>query len=53
MLWLDGPFRRKAPAAEARAIFERRYAATLDLLVSALAPPRGRSPRRSRRGRVL
>lgn len=39
MLWLDGPLRRKAPPAEARAMFESRYAATLELLVGALARP--------------
>jgi AcrR family transcriptional regulator len=52
-LWLDGPVRRKAPPAEARALFEGRYATTLELLVSALAPPgaRGRS-RRTRQGRI-
>jgi AcrR family transcriptional regulator len=50
-LWLDGPLRRKAPPAEARAMFESRYAATLELLVSALAPPGagGRSSRRTRK----
>jgi AcrR family transcriptional regulator len=44
-LWLDGPVRRKAPPGEARAIFEGRYAATLEWLVSALAAPgaRGRT----------
>jgi AcrR family transcriptional regulator len=52
-LWLDGPLRREAPPAEARAQFERRYAATLELLVGVLAPPdaRGKSSRRSGPGR--
>ncbi len=46
-LWLDGPLRRKAPPAEARAAFESRFASTLNLLVRALAPPRpqAREPR--------
>ncbi len=42
MLWIDGPLRRKAPPAEARAAFERRLAATLQLIAAALAPPRAR-----------
>ncbi len=45
MLWIDGPLRRKAPPAEARASFDHRYAATLDLLIAALTPP---APRRRR-----
>jgi AcrR family transcriptional regulator len=53
-LWIDGPLRRKAPPAEARAAFEHRLASTLELLVTALAPsgarrrPSRRSPRRRR-----
>jgi AcrR family transcriptional regulator len=41
-LWLDGPLRRKAPPAEARARFERGLAFTLDLLGGALAAPGAR-----------
>ncbi len=53
-LWLDGPIRRKAPPSEARALFELRYAATLDLLVGALAPPgaRGTPAQRTRPSRT-
>jgi AcrR family transcriptional regulator len=43
-LWLEGPLRRKAPPTEARAMFERRYAATLDWLVGAVAPPGAPGP---------
>lgn len=52
-LWLDGPLRRKAPPAEARAAFESRLASTLALLSAALAPPGARGPPsgRTRRGR--
>lgn len=41
-LWIDGPLRRKAPPADARASFENRLASTLELLVGALSPPGAR-----------
>lgn len=41
-LWIDGPLRRKAPLAQARAAFESRFAVTLELLGAALAPPGAR-----------